>query len=127
MPGLLGWTVHVNRRIDLMAEKAVLILVTTDGRDDAEKIGEALVVERLAACCNVIPTVASFYYWEDQLQRNHEAILLVKTLESLAPAVEEYVRTHHSYDIPEILRVPIEGGSSAYLNWLEKQVVKPRL
>ena len=127
MPGLLGWIVHVNPKIDLMVEKAVLILVTTDGRDDAEKIGEALVVERLAACCNVIPTVASFYYWEGQLQRNHEAILLVKTLESLAPAVEEYVRTHHSYDIPEILRVPIEGGSSAYLNWLEQQVVKPRL
>lgn len=111
----------------LMAEKAVLILVTTDGRNDAEKIGEALVVERLAACCNVIPTVASFYYWEDQLQRDHEAILLVKTLESLAPAVEEYVRTHHSYALPEILQVPIEGGSSAYLNWLEQQVVKPRL
>ena len=111
-------------RIDLMTERAVLILVTTDGRDDAEKIGEALVVERLAACCNVIPTVASFYYWEDQLQRNHEAILLVKTLESLVPALEEYVRGHHTYALPEILQLPIEGGSSAYLNWLEQQVAK---
>ena len=109
----------------MAADKPVLILVTAGGRDDAERIGEGLVVEHLAACCNVVPTVASFYYWEGQLQRQHESLLLVKTLESLAPAVEEYVRTHHSYEVPEILRVPIEGGSSAYLDWLEGQVAKP--
>ena len=106
-------------------DKAVLVMVTTGGRDDAERLGEALVVEHLAACCSVIPTVHSFYYWEDQLQREHEALLLIKTLESLAPAVQEFVRTHHSYDLPEILQVPIEGGSSAYLNWLQAQVAKP--
>jgi periplasmic divalent cation tolerance protein len=108
-----------------MGEKAVLILVTTGGRDDAERIGEALVVERLAACCNVVPTVASFYYWEGQLHRDHEALLIVKTLPALAPAVQEFVRTHHPYDLPEIIELPIEGGSSAYLNWLEQQVAKP--
>lgn len=108
-----------------MDEKAVLILVTASARDDAERIGEGLVVERLAACCNVIPTVASFYYWDNQLQRDHEALLLVKTLESLAPAVEEYIRSHHTYELPEIIQMPIEGGSSAYLNWLEQQVAKP--
>ena len=108
-----------------MVGKAVLIMVTTGGRDDAERLGEALVVERLAACCSVIPTVHSFYYWDDQLQREHEALLLIKTLESLAGEVQEFVRSHHAYDVPEILQVPIEGGSSAYLNWLEKQVAKP--
>jgi len=106
-------------------EKAVLIMVTMGGRDDAERLGEALVVEHLAASCSVIPTVHSFYYWDGQLKREHEALLLIKTLESLAPAVHEFVREHHEYDIPEILQVPIEGGSSAYLNWLEKQVAKP--
>jgi len=50
---------------------------------------------------------------------------LIKTLESLAPAVQEFVRSHHSYELPEILQVPIEGGSSAYLNWLQTQVAKP--
>ena len=93
-------------------------MVTTGGRDDAERLGEALVVEHLAACCSVVPTVHSFYYWD-------EALLLVKTLESRASAVLEYVRSHHSYELPEILQVPIEGGSSAYLNWLEKQVAQP--
>lgn len=108
-----------------MVEKAVLILVTTGGRDDAERIGEALVVEHLAACCNVVPTVASFYYWDGQLQREHEALLIIKTLESLAPAVQDFVRQHHSYELPEILQVAVDGVSSAYLSWLENQVAKP--
>ena len=109
-----------------MAEKAVLILVATGGRNDAERLGEALVVERLAACCSVVPTVSSFYYWDDQLQREHEALLLVKTLESRAADVQDYVRSHHAYQLPEIVQVPIEGGYSPYLDWLEKQVAKPR-
>ncbi len=108
-----------------MGERAVLILVTTGGRDDAERLGEALVVEHLAACCSVVPTVHSIYYWEGQLQREHEALLVVKTLESRAEAVQEYVLSHHEYELPEVLQLTIDGGSSRYLDWLEKQVAKP--
>ena len=108
-----------------MGERAVLILVTTGGRDDAERLGEALVVEHLAACCSVVPTVHSIYYWEGQLQRGHEALLLVKTLESQAQTVQDFVVSHHEYELPEILQVAIDGGSSKYLNWLEGQVAKP--
>ena len=107
-----------------MGERPVLILVTAGGRDDAERIGEALVVEHLAACCSVVPTVHSFYFWDGQLRREHEALLIIKTLESQTLAVKEYIRTHHTYDMPEILQVPIEGGSSPYLSWLEQQVAK---
>ena len=103
-----------------------MIMVTTGGRDDAERIGEALVVEHLAACCSVVPTVRSFYYWDGQLQREHEALLIVKTLESKAQAVQEFVRSHHDYEVPEIIQLSIEGGSSAYLSWLESQVGQPR-
>jgi periplasmic divalent cation tolerance protein len=108
-----------------MGEKAVLILVTAGARDDAERLGEALVVEHLAACCSVVPTVHSVYFWEDQLQRQHEALLMIKTLESRAEAVQEYVRSHHSYQLPEVLQVQIDGGSSTYLNWMAEQVAKP--
>jgi periplasmic divalent cation tolerance protein len=105
-----------------VGERAVLIMVTTRGRDDAERLGEALVVERLAASCSVIPTVHSVYYWEGQLKREHEAMLLVKTVESRAAAVEEYVRGHHESELPEIIQVGVEGGSPAYLKWLQEQV-----
>ena len=100
-------------------------MVTAGARDVAERIGEGLVVEHLAASCSVVPTVRSFYYEDGLLQREHEALLLVKTLESRAAAVQDYVRQHHNYEVPEIIQVAIEGGSSAYLNWLEKQVAEP--
>jgi len=107
-----------------MGERPVLIMVTCGGRDDAERLGEALVLEHLAACCSVVPTVRSFYYWDDQLRREHESLLLVKTLESQAAEVQDFVRSHHNYELPEILQVAIEGGSSAYLSWMERQVTK---
>jgi periplasmic divalent cation tolerance protein len=99
-------------------------MVTTGGRNDAERLGEALVVEHLAGCCSVISTVHSVYYWEGQLKREHEALLLVKTLESRAAAVQEYVRTHHEYELPEILQVSVAGGSAEYLSWLAGQVTQ---
>jgi periplasmic divalent cation tolerance protein len=108
----------------VVGEKAILIMVTTGGRDDAERLGEALVVEHLAGCCSVVPTVHSFYYWEGQLKREHEALLLVKTVESRASAVQEFVKSHHEYDLPEILQVAVEGGSAAYLTWLQEQVAQ---
>jgi len=106
-------------------DKPLLIMVTTGGRDDAERLGEGLVVERLAACCSVVPTVHSTYFWEGQLKREHEALLLVKTVTSLAEAVQEYVRKHHSYELPEIIQLQVDGGSPAYLKWLNEQV-EPR-
>ena len=105
-----------------VGDKAVLIMVTTGGRDDAERLGEALVVERLAGYCSVIPTVHSFYYWDGQLKREHEALLMVKTVESKAAACVEYVRSHHEYEVPEVLQIAVEGGSPAYLKWLQDQV-----
>jgi len=107
-----------------VGERAVLIMVTTGGRDDAERLGEGLVVEHLAGCCSVVPTVHSVYYWDGQLKREHEALLLVKTVESKAAAVQDYVRSHHDYELPEILQIAVEGGSQAYLKWLEDQVAQ---
>jgi periplasmic divalent cation tolerance protein len=107
-----------------VGEKAVLILVTTGARDDAERLGEALVVEHLAACCSVVPMIHSIFIWDGQLQREHEALLLIKTLESKAQAVQEFVQSHHEYEVPEILQIGIDGGSSRYMTWLEEQVAK---
>ncbi len=100
-------------------------MVTAGGRNDAERLGERLVEARLAACCSVLPTVHSFYYWEGQLKREHEALLLVKTVESRAQAVQEYLLANHSYELPDILQVAIEGGLPAYLQWLADQVAEP--
>jgi periplasmic divalent cation tolerance protein len=100
-------------------------MVTAGGRNDAERLGEGLVETRVAACCTVIPMVHSFYYEEGQLKREHESLLLIKTVESRANAVQEYVRANHSYEVPEILQIAIESGLPAYLQWLADQVAEP--
>ena len=105
-------------------EKAILIMVTTGGRNDAERLGEGLVVEHLAGCCTVVPMVHSFYYWEGLLKREHESLLLVKTLESRRGAVMDYLRENHVYDLPEILEIAIDDGAPRYLEWLADQVAK---
>jgi periplasmic divalent cation tolerance protein len=101
------------------------MMVTARGRNDAERLGEGLVEAHLAASCSVVPTVHSFYYWEGQLKREHEALLLVKTVESRAQAVQDYVRANHSAELPEILQFAIESGLPAYLQWVADQVADP--
>jgi periplasmic divalent cation tolerance protein len=66
--------------------------------------------------------VHSFYYEEGQLKREHESLLLIKTVESRGKAVQDYVLANHSYEVPEILQIAIDGGSPAYLKWLADQV-----
>jgi periplasmic divalent cation tolerance protein len=106
-------------------DRPVLIMVTTRGRNDAERLAEGLVEAHLAAGCSVVPTVHSFYYREGQLRREHEALLLVKTIEARAQAVQEYVRANHSSELPEIFQVAIESGLPAYLQWVADQVANP--
>ena len=99
-------------------------MVTAGGRDDAERLAEGLVTSHLAGCCSVVPMVHSVFYWEGQLQREHESLLLIKTVESRSEAAQEYIRTHHSYDVPEILKLGVDGGSPKYLQWLADQVAQ---
>ena len=86
---------------------AILIMVTAGGRNDAERLGEALVVERLAVSCSVIPTIHSFYFAEDLLQRDHEALLLVRTAASKRGQVMDYINEHQSHARPEIVELTL--------------------
>ena len=100
-------------------------MVTAGGRNDAERLAEGLVEARVAACCSVIPMVHSFYYEGEQMKREHESLLLIKTVESRASAVQDYVQANHGYDVPEIVQIAIESGLPAYLQWLADQVAEP--
>ena len=100
------------------APRPVLMLVTAGSRDEAERLGEGLVERRLAACGSVVPMIHSFFRWEGRLQREHEALLLVKTSSERVEQAKAYVLEHHSYQVPEIITFDIDGGSPAYLDWL---------
>ncbi|MFH1686561.1 MAG: divalent-cation tolerance protein CutA [bacterium] len=77
------------------------------------------MTERLVACCNIIPGMESFYWWNDQVLDDQEALLLVKTTRQKFPALQEYVENHHPYEIPELLAIPVSEGLPDYLAWVK--------
>lgn len=95
-----------------------VVFITAGTLQEAESIARALVEERLAACVNVLPGVTSIYRWEDKLQRDAEVLLVVKTTEANLPSLIQRVHELHSYQVPEIIALPITGGSPEYLTWL---------
>lgn len=94
-----------------------LVLVTAPPKM-ADALAKGLVAARLAACVNVVPGVVSHYRWEGKLHKDKEALLVVKTRASLLKKVEAWVKKHHPYTVPEVLVLPVAGGSQDYLAWL---------
>lgn len=102
--------------------RPMLILCTTGSDAQAEEIARALVDAKLAACVHIVGTVCSVYRWEGKVVREEEKQLWIKTRKDLYPAVETMIRELHSYDVPEILAVPIERGLEPYLQWLDESL-----
>ena len=95
------------------------VVLTTAGSDEeANSIAGELVRRRLAACVNVLSGVRSVYRWKGEIQRDEERLLIIKSSRRLFPRVREAIRELHSYDVPEILALPLEAGDPAYLGWL---------
>lgn len=100
-------------------EDVVLVLVNAPVAE-AEPLARALVEERLAACVNVVPRVVSFYHWEGKIERDEESTLLVKTRRGSLGDLTAAVKAKHSYSVPEVLVVPVDGtaGNADYLAWV---------
>ncbi len=99
----------------------VLILVTCSSSEEAETIGNVLVTKRMAACVNVIPEIRSVFFWEGKISREKEVLLIAKTRRELFDSVEKEVKRVHSYDLPEIIALPVVTGSEEYLEWIVRE------
>ena len=97
---------------------AIVVFLTTPGRDEANELAQMLVETRLASCVQILPRIESIYRWQGMVERQEEVLLLVKTIRSKFDDLEREVRARHSYETPEILAVPIVEGSADYLAWL---------
>ena len=100
-----------------------LVLTTAGSREEAEKIAQALVERRLAACVNLVGPIQSVYRWQGKVESAVEHMLLIKTTAALLESVANAIRELHSYELPECIQLSIEAGSAEYLAWIEKSVV----
>lgn len=100
---------------------AVIIFITTASPEEGERIGRALLNERLAACVNQTP-VRSAYWWQGKVEEAAETLLIVKTLARLTEAIVARVRALHAYTVPEVIALPIAAGNPDYLRWIEESV-----
>jgi periplasmic divalent cation tolerance protein len=101
-------------------DQFVVVFVTCGSEDEATKIAHALVDERLAACANIVSPIRSVYRWEGKICDEREWLLVIKTREARFRDLEKRVKSLHSYQVPEIISLPILAGSSSYLSWLEE-------
>ena len=98
-----------------------LVYVTLSDAQEAERIANALVTERLAACANILGPIQSIYFWQGQLERSSEVAMLLKTTQALVPAVVSRVKSLHSYDCPAVLVLPVVDGNDAFLQWIRSE------
>lgn len=106
-----------------MKSDIIQICTTTAQREEALALAQALLQERLAACVQILGPMQSLYHWQGKLEQAEEWLLLAKTEASLFPQAEEMIRRLHSYDVPEIIALPILYVSEAYYKWLKAELL----
>jgi periplasmic divalent cation tolerance protein len=101
-----------------MAEKYILVLCTCPEDVVASRIGTTLVEEHLASCVNRLSRMVSTYWWKGKLETDTESLLMIKTSERLLPRLSKRIEELHPAELPELITLPITGGSERYLEWL---------
>jgi len=97
----------------------LIVLMTASNREEAAKIVRTLLEERLIACGNIVESVCSLFWWKGKIEEEKEALAIMKSREGLFKKLSKRVAELHSYDVPEILALPIVDGSPSYLEWLK--------
>ncbi len=98
----------------------IIALVVTKTEEEAEKIGKTMVKENLAASANIIPSLRSFFFWKNEFHHVREALLILNTQKNLFDVIVERTKELHSYELPEIIALPIISGSSEFLRWIRE-------
>ena len=97
----------------------LIVFMTAPNREEAVKIVRVLLEERLIACGNIVDPVSSFFWWKGGIEEEKEVLVIMKSDEKLFKKLSKRVTELHSYDVPEILALPIVDGSPSYMDWLK--------
>lgn len=103
----------------------IVVLSTCDSEKRAAELARHLVETRVAACVNIIPKVRSIYRWRDKIEDTREFLLVIKSRRDLLAKLRAELKKKHSYEVPEILALPVVEGSEKYLTWLDSELLEP--
>jgi len=111
---------------DVLIEKEkmsyTIMFSTVSSEEEAKKITQTLLEEKLVACVNILPSVDSYFWWEGKIDNAKEILLIIKTLEKNIPFVSKRIKELHSYKVPEIIALSIIGGNHDYLRWIGESI-----
>ena len=105
-----------------MMEEYIQVITAIEKREDAEKIANAMVEKRLAACVQIVGPIVSTYWWKGNIERVEEWLCIIKSKKDLYDELEKSIREIHPYETPEIFALSIAAGSEDYLKWLSREV-----
>ncbi len=100
-------------------QSKIVILITTSSEGEARKIADLLLNERKAACVNIVPKVESLFWWQGNIESAQENLLIVKTNTAKLKEITDLIKKVHTYEVPEIIALPIIGGNEDYIKWLD--------
>jgi len=100
----------------------IVVLTTCDSEQHAEKLARHLVEQRVAACVNLLPKARSIYRWNEKVEEASEWMLIIKSRRDLFAALRSEIQKLHTYEVPELIALPIVDGSEAYLAWFDAQL-----
>jgi len=102
----------------------IVVLVTTSSKKEANRIAQALLKNKLAACVNIVERIKSLFWWQTKIDCASETLLIIKSRKSKLKQIIRRVKSLHSYDTPEIIALPIIGGEKKYLRWVDESIRK---
>lgn len=100
----------------------IVVFVTAGNKKEAQKIASGLIKKKLAACVNIAGKVDSVFFWEGKVQKSKESLLIIKSTKAKFPQLARMVKSLHSYDLPEIIALPVVAGDKPYLRWIDESV-----
>ena len=100
----------------------IQVFTTTESKEEAEKISREVVGKRLAACTQIVGPIKSIYRWKEKIEEGEEWLCIMKSLNDLYEQLEKAIKEIHSYEVPEILALPVVAGNQGYLEWLNKEL-----
>lgn len=105
-----------------MEKEFLVVFCTVPDQKTAETIAATLVEEKLAACCNIVPGITSLYFWKENVEKDAELLIIIKTTAQVFERLSRRIEKLHPYQLPEIIALPIKMGNQSYLTWVEENV-----